>query len=277
MLEHIKALLKQENIDLIATLSLEECKIKRPYLLERAGISHGSVIIFAVPYMSRNAMQGRNVSLYAVPRDYHLYFADLFNRILPALKETYPENKFAAFTDHSPIDEISAAALSGLGVIGKNHLLITKKYSSLVFLGEIITDAALPSSASKADLCIGCNKCIDACPVGTDRLRCLSSLTQKKGELSEDEKKLIKDSGCVWGCDICQEVCPYTKAALEDGTIFSQIEFFNSELTPYITSDGILSLSDDDFSLRAYSWRGRDTVMRNILISECEERNGENE
>lgn len=277
MLELIRELLKEENIDLVAALSLNKCNIKRPYLLERAGISHGSVIIFAVPYLSREAIQKRNVSLYAVPRDYHLYFSDLFARILPVLKEKFPENSFAGFSDHSPIDEIDAAALAGLGVIGKNRLLITKKYSSLIFLGEIITDATVPYSHKELNHCIGCNKCIDACPVGADLSLCLSSLTQKKGKLSENEKELIKAGGCVWGCDICQEVCPYTKAALDDKTIFSNIEFFNSHITPYITSDGISSLSDAEFSLRAYSWRGRDTVLRNLLISEDGKKNGEPE
>ena len=268
MLNFIKSLLKEENIELVSSISLNDCVIKRPYLLEKVGVSQGSVIIFAVPYLTQAACEKRNVSSYAVSRDYHLFFKELLDKILPELKKRYPENKFAAFTDHSPIDEIKAAAMSGLGVVGKNHLLITEKYSSYVFLGEIITDAYLSSNASEIKYCIGCNRCIVACPVKNDITLCLSSLTQKKGELSENEKELIKKSSCVWGCDICQEVCPYTKKAIEKNTIYSNVDFFNQDLMPYITSNDINALDDSKFIQRAYSWRGRDTVLRNLLISE---------
>ena len=268
MLNFVRSFLKNENIDLVSSISLNECVIKRPYLLEKVGISQGSVIIFAVPYLTCASCEKRNVSSYAVSRDYHLFFKQLFDNILSELKERYPKNKFAAFTDHSPIDEIKSAAMSGLGVVGKNHLLITEKYSSYVFLGEIITDATLSSNTDEIKYCAGCNSCIRACPVKTDISLCLSSLTQKKGELSESEKELIKKSGCVWGCDICQEVCPYTKKAIKNNTIYSTVDYFNQDLMPYITSDDINVLSDSEFMQRAYSWRGRDTVLRNLLISE---------
>ena len=273
MLDFIKSYFTNSNIEAISCLSLDECEFKRPYLLDRCGISHGSVIIFAVPYLAKEAQNKKNVSAYAVGRDYHLFFKQLFEKLLSDLKTKFPNNRFAAFSDHSPIDEIQAAK-AGLGVIGKNHLLITEKYSSYVFLGEIITDADLPSDADKINYCIGCGKCLEACPVKTDINHCLSALTQKKGELSKDEKAIIAKSSCVWGCDICQEICPYTKSAIEKNTIFSNIEFFNQKLMPYITSEKIRALPDDEFDERAYSWRGRNTVLRNLLISEGKE-NGE--
>lgn len=274
MLDFIRSYLNNENIESISCLSLDECEVKRPYLLDRCGISHGSVIIFAVPYLAKDMQSKKNVSAYAVGRDYHIFFNLLFEKLLSELKTKFPDNNFAAFSDHSPIDEIQAAAKAGLGVIGKNHLLITEKYSSYVFIGEIITDADLPSNADKINHCITCGKCLDACPVKTDISLCLSALTQKKGELSNDEKAIIANSGCVWGCDICQEVCPYTKSAIEKNTIFSDIEFFNQNLMPYITSEKISALPDDEFAKRAYSWRGRNTILRNLLISEGKE-NGE--
>ena len=67
-----------------------------------------------------------------------MFFSSLFGEILPILRKSFPEYKFEGFTDHSPIDEINAAALAGFGMIGANGLLITEKYSSFVFVGEIV-------------------------------------------------------------------------------------------------------------------------------------------
>lgn len=271
MLDFIKTELKKNNIDLVSCLHLDECEIKRPYLLDKNGIEHGSVIIFAVPYLSKVAFGKRNVSSYAVSPDYHAFFISLFNTIIPVLKEHFPDKKFAGFTDHSPINEIKAAANAGLGVIGTNHLLLSEKYSSYVFIGEIITDAILPSFFTETKHCIDCKKCLATCPVGTDINRCLSSLTQKKGDLNEDDKALIKEHKCAWGCDICQEVCPYTQKAFKNGTIFTSIDFFNNDLTPSITSESIEKMTENDFKARAYSWRGKQVILRNLKILEEKE------
>ena len=268
MLEFVKNELKKHNIDLISSISLEDCNIKRKYLLEKAGISTGTAILFAVPYLTKTSAGERNISSYAVSRDYHFFFKSLFEAVIPLLQKAYPNYKFAGFTDHSPIDEIGACAKSGLGVIGKNHLLITEKYSSYVFIGEIITDAILPSQSMPIKGCIGCNKCKSACPIGLDPMLCLSSLTQKKGELSKEEEKAIRNNGFIWGCDKCQEVCPHTKKAFENNTIYSPIPFFNQDLTPTLSLETLDQMSDEEFSLRAYSWRGRKTIERNIKIFE---------
>lgn len=273
MLDTIISELKKYNIDLVSCISLSECEIVRPYLLERYGIDRerGSVVIFAVPYLSRDAARERNISAYAVSRDYHAFFKSLFDDILPRLRSAYPTESFVGFTDHSPIAEIDAASRAGLGVRGKNHLLITPKYSSFVFIGEIITGASLPSRAGEPLSCIGCGKCLVSCPCGTDISMCLSSLTQKKGELDAGEKERIRESGCAWGCDICQEVCPHTRAAINAGTIYTNVDFFNSELTPVLTSEAVEAMSDEDLAQRAYSWRGRKTIVRNLKILEEKE------
>ena len=271
MLEFIKSYLSKLNIELVSSLSLSECKITRPYLLERNEINGGSAIIFIVPYLTKVSSGNRNISSYAVSRDYHLFFAHLFDELMPILKEKYPQNKFVGFTDHSPINEIHASALSGLGVIGKNHLLITEKYSSYIFIGEIITDAILPSFAGEIKECIGCEKCLSACPVNMEIDACLSALTQKKGELNDGEKEALISHNCAWGCDRCQECCPYTIKAKANETIYSQIEFFNENLTPIITSEIIENMSNDEFSNRAYSWRGKKTIIRNLKILEGKE------
>ena len=270
MLDYVKTLLNQQNIDLVASLRLEECTVKRAYLLEKHGISSGSVIIFAVPYLCETDGK-KNISSYAASRDYHSFFATLFGNLIENLKSKYPNNAFVGFSDHSPIDEIEAAARAGLGILGKNRLLITEKYSSYVFLGELITDAVLPTSAGEIKFCINCGKCTKACPMTRDNIPCLSSLTQKKGELTEIEQEMIKKYASAWGCDICQEVCPYTERAIKTGSIYTNIEFFKESRTPHLTSEAIENMSDEEFLARAYSWRGRQTILRNLKILKGED------
>ena len=271
MLDFIKNELKRYNIELASSLSLDECEIARPHLLKRQNLSCGSVIIFAVPYLTSESLGKRNISSYAVSKDYHIFFKELFADLIGNLEKRFPEHIFAGFSDHSPINEINAAAKSGIGVIGTNRLLITEKYSSYVFLGEIITDAILPSCSGEISHCIDCKKCVDACPVKLEISNCLSAVTQKKGELDEAEALQIKASGCAWGCDICQEVCPYTVNAIKSGTIFTDIEFFKRETTPTVTNNYIDNMDGEAFSQRAYSWREKKVISRNLKIIEGEE------
>ena len=272
MLEFIKSELSQFNIDLVSSLSLNDCEITRPYLLEKNEISSGSVIIFAVPYFTNSQYEKSNISAYAISRDYHIFFTLLFEKIINRLKEKYPDNKFAGFTDHSPINEIKAASQAGLGIIGKNHLLITQKYSSFVFIGEIITDAIIPTFTKDTSYCIDCGACSSACPVNMNIDKCLSSITQKKGDLNEDEIDLIKKHNCSWGCDICQKVCPYTNKAIQNKTIYTDVDFFKTNRTPLLTSEIINDMSNEEFKSRAYSWRGKKTILRNLQILEGKEK-----
>ncbi len=269
MLEYIKTELSRHGIHNVGALPLSMCKITRAYKLEKCGlgdIQKLSAVMLAIPYYTEHTE--KNISSYAVPRDYHLFCNELFASVLPRLKERYPHNLFAGFADDSPVDERHAAALSGLGILGDNCMLITEKYSSYVFLAEIITDLPIKHENQYELLhCESCGKCLDACPrkeIGD----CLSALTQKKGELSEKEKNAIRAQGSAWGCDICQEVCPYTKRARELGTIYTEIAFFKESLLPKLTSDMIKNMDDISFSLRAYSWRKRETILRNSEILE---------
>ncbi len=264
----IKKLLCDRGIDTVGAIRLSDCNILREHKLKAAGFDNTDplfVYIFAIPYYPESIGK-RNVSLYAAPRDYHAYFKGLAGKLTDELSKKRPSFKFAAFADNSPIDERNAAARAGLGVIGKNGLLITEKYSSYVFLGELITN--MPTEMCephKIKECIGCKKCLTACPAGKIG-ECLSSLTQKKGALTDTEAQAIKAYGSVWGCDICQEVCPCTKNAIDEKTIYTPIEFFREDLTPYLDKETLLAMSDEEFSLRAYSWRKKETILRNIDI-----------
>lgn len=269
MLTYIKELLFSRGITLVAPLSLTDCTVQKPYLLERAGISDGTAILFAVPYYTTNCdLDASNISAYAVSRDYHLFFAQLFEEILPALREKYPQNRFAGFTDHSPIAEVQAAVRAGLGYWGCNHLFLTDAHASFVFLGEIVTDAVMDAPAKEEAHCKGCGACRAACPVGLDALRCHSALTQKKGSLSDEEAAALRAHGSAWGCDLCQLACPVTKKARAAGTLYTTIPFFlESARTPLCAKD-VEEMTDEEFATRAYSWRGRQPILRNLKLLE---------
>ena len=259
---------QKEKIDCFSVLPLEECKVQKPYLLEREGIESGSVILLAIPYYTHAcSCEDRNLSAYAVPRDYHLYFKMLYARLLPQLREAFPQNKFAAFSDHSPISEGEAAAKAGMGMLGKNHLLITPKYASYVFLGEIVTDMHIPCEIHPVQECENCGACMRACPA-EECGGCLSALTQKKGELTAQEQELMLRYGSVWGCDICQAVCPHAKQAIRSGSIYSPIPFFAKQTLPHLTQKALLAMDEQAFLDRAYSWRGKATILRNLKLFE---------
>lgn len=269
---------KSFGIDLLGVLPLNACIVRKPYLLTRENFDVSQaekvfVQIFAVPYLSPETdSHTRNLSAYAVSRDYHLFFAQLYDQLLNRLKADFPEHKFAAFVDHSPIDEIQAAVDAGLGVRGKNHLLLTNRYSSYVFLGEIITTLPLTPTFSSLPLelriCHHCDACVKACPMTTEGGECRSALTQKKGTLSAQETEQLSRFGSVWGCDICQEVCPYTTSARRRGTIYTQIPFFRDQTIPHLTRSLLDEMSDEDFAARAFAWRGREVIRRNLLLKE---------
>lgn len=266
MICDIRALLAQEQLTLFAPIPLEACRVLRPYLLARCGIRTGTVIMLAVPYGAPT--ETHNVSAYAIARDYHMYFQALFDRILPRLREKYPAHRFAGFADHAPIDEIHAAACAGLGVIGDNGLLLTEPYSSYIFLGEIVTDAALPAAVHDIATCEHCGACRRACPVGLDKSACLSALTQKKGELTAQERARLAAHPLVWGCDTCQQVCPHTLAAARRGTLYDAVPFFRERRIPQLCATQLEAMDEDTFAARAYAWRGRAVIARNLALHE---------
>lgn len=221
-----------------------------------------SVIVMLFPYyLGEEMYTDCNISRYAVVPDYHLAIR---NAVLPALerlREHYPNEKFEFFTDSSPIPEVKAALLAGLGVIGKNRLLINKEYGSWFFISEIVTTMKLPVREPIEGQCLNCGKCIAACPTHAitdnsfNKELCLSDITQRKGSLTEEQIQLIKKSGCAWGCDICQNVCPMNKCIkIEPSEIF-----LNGIETTART---------DNISDRAYAWRGKKVIERNLKILE---------
>lgn len=260
----LRPMLAAESVDCAGIVPLTACRLTRTYLLNRAGLStdRGSVILFALPYRAPGEKDA-NLSCYAIPPDYHHIAAALFARLIPALKARFPGAKFAGFADHSPIDERHAAAIAGLGIIGDNGLLITERYGTYVFLAEIITDLPTDVQPGEIRTCAHCGACRAACPVGMDHTRCLSALTQKKGELTAEEADLIRANGSVWGCDICQTACPHNRTAL-----CAPLPPFTADRIPHLTSSIVEAMDDGTFARRAYAWRDRAVILRNLRLME---------
>lgn len=273
------------KIKYAAALPLSACTVTKAPLLTREGIDpeDGSVLLFLLPYYTKEG-EGGNLSMYAAGRDYHGVFRRLSERILSEFHSLCPEARFAAYADHSPIDEKIAAAKAGLGVIGCHSLLINEEYSSFVFIGGIysdmkaenwlslIDDVALPEEPA-VSYCTRCGACRRACPVGAvgndigiDPEACLSAISQKK-KLSWAEEELIASAPFLWGCDVCQLACPYTAAARESGTIYTPVSEFHESVIPSLTEEILDSLLESgEFPHRAFSWRGEATVRRNIKL-----------
>ena len=215
-----------------------------------------SVITFLFPYKIKKE-KPKNISRYAAVEDYHKVCSKILEKICFNLKENFKENEFSFFIDNSPIKEVKAAVYSGLGVLGKNGLLINEKYGSYCFIGEIVTNLKIQNVENNITNCIGCDICIKNCPsgfLGDKNNKCLSAITQQKKSLTYDEEKLIKKSECIWGCDICQEVCPMNK-----NKEFTEIkEFINSYRDEYD--------ENEDIKNRAYEWRGQKVIKRNFDI-----------
>lgn len=211
-----------------------------------------SIIIAAFPYKVNEAPP-KNISRYAAVPDYHEVCGEMLKAARERLKENFPTAAFECFLDNSPIPEVSAAVNAGLGAMGKNGLLIHKKYGSYVFLGEIVTD--LPLEADKGgECCLDCGQCAAACRYIGSKTECLSAVNQQKSGLTAEQTAEIRASGVCWGCDRCSEVCPMNKTA-EPTYIKKFIEGYRDSFSPTEDREG-----------RAYNWRGSEVIDRNYKI-----------
>ena len=224
-----------------------------------------SVIVFLLPYKASD--KKTNLSEYAKGEDYHI----VAKRISDDVIEVLHKNGFdgIGFCDNGTLDDRYLAYLAGLGIYGKNGLIINDKYGTYTFIGYIVTNMDCDEGKAKSGMCTGCDKCIKSCPGGAvsddgiDYDLCVSYLTQKKGELSDEEESIIKKSGYVWGCDICQSVCPMNK-----NTKNTEIYAFIHDTVEEITDEGLSNREFmNKYHNRAFSWRGAGIIRRNVKIS----------
>ena len=158
------------------------------------------------------------VARYAYGQDYHFVIKDKLKLLYDFIKkEIYPKLEGRYFVDSAPVLERSLAVKAGLGWIGKNTHLVHKELGSYVFISELIINLELTYGQPIKEACGTCTRCVDACPTGAlvsdktlDAGKCISYLTiENKEEIPEDFKGKFENR--VFGCDICQEVCPWTR------------------------------------------------------------------
>lgn len=220
-----------------------------------------SILVALFPYyLGEEAYEDSNISRYAVVPDYNDFLRDMLCEAAAELSELVPNEQFAAFCGNSPLPEVAAAVKAGLGTRGRNGLLLTERYGSWVFIGEIVTTLHLTPAEKELQLCDSCDLCIRACPTGAlsesgfDDTLCLSAITQQKKPLTPQQEEMIRQTGCAWGCDICQKACPKNK-----GVMTTEIELF---------LNGVKTRAEhgEDLEGRAYGWRGAKVIERNLDI-----------
>lgn len=198
--------------------------------------------------------------------DYHIVVRDKLNLLVEELKKEYESFSYYLGVDTSPLLDRAFAKESGMGFYGKNSFVISPEVGSAFFIGYLITDLDFEISNEKiTDACGVCSKCLDSCPTGAisnggmDPSKCLSYITQKK-DLNFWEMDVMGKR--IYGCDLCQMVCPYNK---------ENIESKKYPENNYIELLEFLSISNSDYKKlygkKSFSWRGRKIIKRNGYVA----------
>ncbi len=182
-----------------------------------------SIIVVGLNYYPEKKQMDNNaprIAKYAYGNDYHLVLKPILQQLLEDINQQFGNVSGRAFTDSAPILEHALAKRAGLGWVGKNSLLINKKIGSFFFIGELFIDMELAyDTPDDKDYCGKCTRCMDACPTGAitephvvNGSRCISYFTiELKGDIPTDMQGKFNNQ--VFGCDICQDVCPWNRKA----------------------------------------------------------------
>lgn len=184
-----------------------------------------SVIVVALNYFPQTPKELLpHFSYYAYGLDYHEVIKDKLNKLYEFINKEIAPIQGRMFTDSAPVLERYWAQQAGIGFIGKNTQLILPSKGSYFFIGELLIDLELPADTPINNRCGSCTRCLDACPTHAlvragrlDARRCISYQTiENKGAISDEVAQVMNDT--VYGCDICQQVCPWNRFAIANTT-----------------------------------------------------------
>lgn len=221
------------------------------------------------------------IARYAGGRDYHDVFEERLTLLAETVASLAPESACKAYVDYGPVLERDHAQRAGLGWIGKNTMLIHPDLGSYLLLGELLTTLELaPDPPFTADRCGTCVRCIDACPTGAirgprelDSRLCISYLTiELRGSIPVELRPAIGDR--VFGCDICQEVCPWNSDAPVLSAADSQLALEPGRPARpeamVAWAEELAGLGEAEFKQRyrgtAFARPGRDGMLRNLAV-----------
>ncbi|MCA9065215.1 MAG: tRNA epoxyqueuosine(34) reductase QueG [Planctomycetaceae bacterium] len=235
-----------------------------------------TVIMAAMNYYDgRPAPQGPRVARYAQgSSDYHDVLRSRLRRLADVLHNCFAEAKTRIVVDTAPLLERDFARMAGIGWFGKNTMLISRQSGSWFFLGAILTDLVLPPDQPfETNHCGTCTRCLDACPTNAfpepgvlDARRCISYLTIERRGLPIPAELRSGIGDWVFGCDVCQEVCPWNRFAPED----TLSELASTDQRNSVDCLELLRLTDTDFGLRfrktPFERPGRSGLLRNAAI-----------
>jgi epoxyqueuosine reductase len=184
-----------------------------------------SIVVVLQNYYTREKQQDESaprISMYAYGKDYHRIMRKKLKNLYAFIEKEMGPISGRVFVDSAPVLERAWGRMAGLGWIGKHSLLLNRKYGSWFFLGVVVTDLELEPDAPVKDYCGECTRCVDACPTNAilpgklvDASRCISYLTIENRDARIPEEFLGRMQNQVFGCDICQEVCPWNHNAHE--------------------------------------------------------------
>ena len=218
-----------------------------------------TVIVTATNYFqekqySNDDKKGK-IARYALGDDYHTVIKNLQKELINQIKQYYPKANFLNYIDTGPILERQWAVRSGVGWQGKNGNVISKKIGSWFFIGIIITDIEFEPGKRMRDYCGTCTKCIEECPTDAivspkvvDANKCISYWTiEAKPDLKIPDEITEANPNWMFGCDICQEVCPWNKKH-EQAIILKDFLARNNENE--IDLKEILNMTKEDYAIR---------------------------
>ena len=241
------------------------------YLTDPAA-SVGPIADATTTMTTARPLRGR-VARYAWGADYHQVIQEKLRQVADFLRRQHG-GRAKVFVDHGRIVDRAVAARAGLGWYGRNTNILTRRFGSWVFLAEILTDLPLLPDRPLRTHCGSCTRCLDACPTGAlvapgvlDNRRCISFLTiELRGAIPRELRPLMGD--WIFGCDICQEVCPVNRHAEAPAHPAYQS---SRGLGPRPDLVELLGLSEEAFARRFRGtpiWRtGRRGLLRNVAVA----------